>query len=88
MPNITPHLWYDKNTALQAAKFYVSVFGGDSAGGGLLSFPKTVNSLLLGPGERADLIVNFSSLLLDLNCSLKARHFQQEQLRVHRVSKL
>jgi len=31
MPNITPHLWYDKNTALQAAKFYVSVFGGDSA---------------------------------------------------------
>jgi len=40
MPNITPHLWYDKNTALQAAKFYVSVFGGDSAGGGLLSILK------------------------------------------------
>jgi len=40
MAKITPYLWYDKNTARSAAEFYVSVFGGDSAGGGLLSILK------------------------------------------------
>lgn len=35
-----------------------TVIGAD---GGLLVSPQTVSSLLLGPGERADIIVNFSS---------------------------
>lgn len=35
-----------------------TVIGAD---GGLLVSPQTVSSLLLGPGERADLLVNFSS---------------------------
>ena len=35
-----------------------SVIGSD---GGLLATPQAVTSLILGPGERADLIVNFSS---------------------------
>ncbi len=35
-----------------------SVIGAD---GGLLATPQSVTSLLLGPGERADLIVNFST---------------------------
>jgi FtsP/CotA-like multicopper oxidase with cupredoxin domain len=33
--------------------------------GGLLASPQTVNSLLLGPGERADLIFDFSSTSLN-----------------------
>ncbi len=38
-----------------------SSFGVIGADGGLLTAPNTVTSLLLGPGERADLIVDFSS---------------------------
>ena len=49
-----------------------SVIGAD---GGLLASPKTVNSLLLGPGERADLIVNFSSYPVGTELFLESKKF-------------
>jgi blue copper oxidase len=49
-----------------------TVIGAD---GGLLTSPKTVNSLLLGPGERADLIVNFSSYAVGTELFLESKTF-------------
>jgi len=49
-----------------------AVIGSD---GGLLSSPQTVNSLLLGPGERADLIVNFSSYQVGTELFLISKTF-------------
>ena len=49
-----------------------AVIGSD---GGLLSSPQTVNSLLLGPGERADLIVNFSTYPVGTELFLESKTF-------------
>jgi FtsP/CotA-like multicopper oxidase with cupredoxin domain len=49
-----------------------SVIGAD---GGLLASPKIVNSLLLGPGERADLIVNFSTYATGTELFLESKTF-------------
>lgn len=49
-----------------------AVIGSD---GGLLSSPQTVNSLLLGPGERADLIVNFSTYPIGTELFLESKTF-------------
>jgi len=49
-----------------------TVIGSD---GGLLSAPQTVSSLLLGPGERADLIVNFSNYNVGTELFLESRTF-------------
>jgi blue copper oxidase len=49
-----------------------SVIGTD---GGLLTAPQTLNSLLLGPGERADLIVNFSSYPVGTELFLESKKF-------------
>ncbi|MGQ0827963.1 MAG: multicopper oxidase domain-containing protein [Bacteroidota bacterium] len=49
-----------------------AVIGSD---GGLLAAPQTVNSLILGPGERADLIVDFSSYLLGTDIFLINKTF-------------
>lgn len=49
-----------------------TVIGSD---GGLLTSPQTVSSLILGPGERADLIINFSSYALGTDLFLINRTF-------------
>lgn len=49
-----------------------TVIGAD---GGLLTSPKTVNSLLLGPGERADLIVDFSNSTVGTDLFLESKTF-------------
>lgn len=49
-----------------------AVIGAD---GGLLSSPQTVSSLLLGPGERADLIVNFSTYPIGTELFLESKTF-------------
>ncbi len=49
-----------------------SVIGAD---GGLLTSPKIVTSLLLGPGERADLIVNFSTYAVGTELFLESKTF-------------
>jgi len=49
-----------------------SLIGAD---GGLLPAPQTVSSLLLGPGERADLIVNFSSYPVGTELFLESKKF-------------
>lgn len=48
------------------------VIGSD---GGLLAKPVTVNSLLLGPGERADILVNFKSLAVGKEVYLLSKSF-------------
>ncbi len=50
--------------------FYV--IGSD---GGLLTAPENVNSLLLAPGERADILVNFSSLSVGTEVYLQSNSF-------------
>jgi blue copper oxidase len=49
-----------------------SVIGSD---GGLLPSPRTVSSLLLGPGERADLIVDFSNYAIGTELFLESKTF-------------
>lgn len=49
-----------------------AVIGSD---GGLLASPQTVSSLILGPGERADLIVDFSTYTLGTELFLINRTF-------------
>lgn len=49
-----------------------AVIGSD---GGLLASPQTVSSLILGPGERADLIVDFSSYSLGTDLYLVSKTF-------------
>lgn len=43
--------------------------------GGLLTSPKTVSNLMLGPGERADLIVNFTQSALNSELFLVSKTF-------------
>ncbi|MEK6781126.1 MAG: multicopper oxidase domain-containing protein [Bacteroidota bacterium] len=45
------------------------------ADGGLLSQPATVNSLLLGPGERADILLNFKNYTVGKEIYLKNKTF-------------
>ena len=49
-----------------------AIIGSD---GGLLASPQTVSSLILGPGERADLIVDFSSYSLGTDLYLVSKTF-------------
>lgn len=49
-----------------------AVIGSD---GGLLAAPQTVSSLILGPGERADLIVDFSSYSIGTDLYLISKTF-------------
>ena len=49
-----------------------TIIGND---GGLLNNPQTVNSLLLGPGERADLIIDFSQTALNSELFLISKMF-------------
>lgn len=49
-----------------------TVIGND---GGLLATPETVNSLIIGPGERADLIVDFRSMVLNSELFLISKTF-------------
>lgn len=49
-----------------------AVIGSD---GGLLAAPQTVNSLIIGPGERADLIVDFSSYSVGTDVHLISKTF-------------
>jgi FtsP/CotA-like multicopper oxidase with cupredoxin domain len=59
------------NLALSNGESFI-VIGAD---GGLLTSPKTVNSLLLGPGERADLIVDFSNSTVGTELFLESKTF-------------
>lgn len=59
------------NLALSNGALF-SVIGTD---GGLLTSPKIVTSLLLGPGERADLIVNFSTYAVGTELFLESKTF-------------
>ena len=59
------------NLALSSGESF-AVIGAD---GGLLASPKTVNSLLLGPGERADLIVNFANYSVGTDLFLESKTF-------------
>jgi len=43
--------------------------------GGLLTTPQTVNNLMLGPGERADLIIDFSQITLNSEVFLISKSF-------------
>lgn len=45
------------------------------ADGGLLTQPATVNSLLLGPGERADILVNFKNYVVGMEVYLNSKTF-------------
>lgn len=47
------------------------------ADGGLLSSPQSETSLMLGPGERADLLANFSPLVQGQEVFLMSRKFSQ-----------
>lgn len=49
-----------------------TIIGND---GGLLTSPQSVNSLLLGPGERADLIIDFSQTALNSELFLISKMF-------------
>lgn len=49
-----------------------TVIGND---GGLLATPQTVNSLIIAPGERADLIIDFSSMGLNSELFLISKTF-------------
>lgn len=49
-----------------------AVIGSD---GGLLATPQTANSLILGPGERVDLIVDFSSYIIGTDLFLISKIF-------------
>lgn len=49
-----------------------AVIGSD---GGLLAAPQTVNSLIVGPGERADLIIDFSSYAIGTDLFLISKTF-------------
>ncbi len=49
-----------------------SVIGSD---GGLLSTPQSVSSLILGPGERADLIINFGAYSVGTDLFLVSKPF-------------
>jgi FtsP/CotA-like multicopper oxidase with cupredoxin domain len=50
------------------------VIGGD---GGLLASPEPTSSLLLGPGERADLVINFASVPLGADIFLVSEKFSR-----------
>lgn len=49
-----------------------TVIGND---GGLLAVPESLNSLIIGPGERADLIIDFSSMALNSELYLISKTF-------------
>lgn len=57
------------------ASFYV--IGAD---GGLLTSPESVNSLMLAPGERADLLIDFSSYNINDEIYLKSLEFDAENI--------
>lgn len=59
------------NLALSNAASF-TLIGND---GGLLASPQTVNSLLVGPGERADLIIDFSTTALNSELFLISKTF-------------
>jgi blue copper oxidase len=59
------------NLALSNAVSF-TLIGND---GGLLASPQTVNSLLVGPGERADLIIDFSTTALNSELFLISKTF-------------
>jgi len=47
------------------------------ADGGLLATPENVNSLMLAPGERADVLVDFSGIALGQSVYLQSKKFSQ-----------
>lgn len=47
------------------------------ADGGLLAAPESVNSLMLAPGERADVLIDFSGLALGQSVYLLSKKFSQ-----------
>lgn len=59
------------NLALSSGDSF-SVIGSD---GGLLASPQTTSSLILGPGERADLIINFGAYSLGTEIFLTSKNF-------------
>lgn len=65
------------------AKF--NIIGTD---GGLLDFPKEVNSVLLSPGERADILVNFGSMAVDSSVFLQSNTFSGSHAQGYQLFKI